>query len=503
MWDPGDGITENMGGYKPPNSVGIRKTCSLSPCIGIDAEVLFIVHCSLFVDMAFFRGVDRGRSRFSWAAGMAIALLLSAALRFWDLDRFSTPVFDESYYIEFARNYLTGTAFFDAHPPLGKLAIAFGMAIAQKVSFLSTWSAYRWLNAAVGSLFPLIVAGIAFQLSHRYRYSLLAGILVAFDGSLLVESRYALINLYLFFFGFVAHYFWWGSFKQRGWRRWLWTIGSGIFLGAAIAVKWNGLGFVLGLVLTAIALRFSSLKSIVNWGRGFYLQLAFSLVLVPAIVYSLTWIPHLAITGDNFFALHQTILSYHQQTEADAHPYCSRWYAWPLVLRPIAYFYETVSPGESPPEYLPDIVADRATIIYDIHTLGNPILIWLGTLAAIASVGAILASKTRSMRAAIPDRDRLILIYIIANYLANWLPWALVSRCQFSYHYLGSQVFSILALAWWLDRGFSSPKIHHRLIAIAVVFLITVAFLFWLPVSLGLPLSEMGFRTRMWFRSWI
>ncbi|MGB3758808.1 MAG: phospholipid carrier-dependent glycosyltransferase, partial [Rivularia sp. (in: cyanobacteria)] len=123
------------------------------------------------------------KQSFSWfKIGMIAIFVLSLALRFWGLGRFNTLVFDEVYYAKFAQNYLTQTSFFDGHPPLGKYIIAIGMWLSNYFPFWqdtvnvltgvarSPWS-YRWINALFGSFIPLIVAGIAYQLSYRRSFA--------------------------------------------------------------------------------------------------------------------------------------------------------------------------------------------------------------------------------------------------------------------------------------------------------------------------------------------
>ncbi|MBF2098936.1 MAG: phospholipid carrier-dependent glycosyltransferase, partial [Gloeomargaritaceae cyanobacterium C42_A2020_066] len=93
---------------------------------------------------------------------------LSLAVRFWGLNRLDPLVFDEVYYAKFAQDYLTGTPFFDAHPPLGKYLIALGIRLGGFNPI-----GYRWLNALVGSLVPLVTGALAYRLSGRPRLALL------------------------------------------------------------------------------------------------------------------------------------------------------------------------------------------------------------------------------------------------------------------------------------------------------------------------------------------
>nr|WP_322505476.1 phospholipid carrier-dependent glycosyltransferase [Chroococcidiopsis cubana] len=49
--------------------------------------------------------------------------------------------------------------------------------------------------------------GIAYQLSDRRSYAVIAAIFAAADGLFLVESRYALNNIYLVILGLLGHWF--------------------------------------------------------------------------------------------------------------------------------------------------------------------------------------------------------------------------------------------------------------------------------------------------------
>ena len=103
----------------------------------------------------------------------------------------------------------------------------------------------------------------------------------------------------------------------------------------------------------------------------------------------------------------------------------------------------------------------------------------------------------------LPPSEIWLLLYLVLNWLANFLPWMRVTRCTFIYHYMGAAVFAILALAWWIDRWLNNRQIHLRVIGVTVIFIILFAFVFWMPVYLGLPISPQNWQMRMWFRSWI
>ena len=521
---------------------------------------------------------------------IAYFLLLgfSLLLRFWGLGRFNTLVFDEVYFANYGYNYLHHIPFFDIHPPLGKLLIALGLHLAHFFSWGKTivtttenWSLpswhYRWFNAAIGSLIPLLGAALIQTVTRRKCYGLIAGFLLALDGLLLVESRYALINIYLIFFGLLGHYFFFQALlssppHQTPWKRSVGFTLAGLSLGACVSVKWNGLGFLLALyglwgvgmlsyfwrsfhqsilkdalkntlkntLKTQLFPRFlhrlqpkpnesqsapnltdrlpaqtthnpppPALLQKISLLRPYHLFLYFGIL--PAIVYRLQWIPHLQISQDfNFWEVHRQIWSYNTNLGAGekVHPYCSTWNTWPWLIRPIAYFFKEIkTPAEAD---LFGLSSTHLPRIYDVHAIGNPFLWWCSTLTVLGLViilyGSLVSSAQQSftipLERSLPRSEQDLLIYLLISYAANWLPWALVSRCLYLYHYMPASLFSFFALGWCIDRGLRS---HHRfwqVMAWGVLALVLFSFIYWLPIFLGLSVPPEAFHQRMWFRSW-
>ncbi len=513
------------------------------------------------------------KQSFSWfKIGMIAVFLLSLALRFWGLGRFNTLVFDEVYYAKFAQNYLTQTSFFDGHPPLGKYIIAIGMWLSSYFPFWqdtvnvltgvarSPWS-YRWINALFGSFIPLIVAGIAYQLSYRRSFAFLAGLFTACDGIFLVESRYALINQYIVIFGLLGQWLLLIALANTKKQRKLYLIVSGISFGAAIATKWNGLFFLVGVylnwVLAWLKQHFAAKEKQINQksiletasyyvstaelrestatltfpqqttakplllplqkiGQLKIFTAAFYLGIIPLITYSLIWIPHLLQNPKyNFIEVHTQILSFHGGlggNTSDIHPYCAAWYKWPLLTRPIAYFYQTASNVTEPlPIIGPPLPSNTGKVIYDVHAMGNPLLWWFGFAALMLLIVAVLFKQIiipsiqlhgLSFNSSF-SVDTGIALYLILNYAANLLPWVKVNRCVFIYHYMTAVVFAFMALAWLIDKCLRSYHIELRAFGLTITFLIIIAFAFWMPIYLGLPLSADAYKLRMLFTSWI
>ena len=73
---------------------------------------------------------------------------------------------------------------------------------------------------------------------------------------------------------------------------------------------------------------------------------------------------------------------------------------------------------------------------------------------------------------------------------------------MFIYTYLSSLMFAILAIAWILDRGLHSRHPIGRILSTTLIFLMVMAFVFWLPLYWGVPLSFDEWQHRMWLKSW-
>ncbi|MEH2003012.1 MAG: phospholipid carrier-dependent glycosyltransferase [Nostoc sp.] len=481
--------------------------------------------------------------------GMVSVFILSVALRFWGLERFNTLVFDELYFAKFGNNYLTHTPFFNAHPPLSQYIIGIGIWIGSHIPFWhdtvngltgslrSPWT-YRWLNALTGSFIPLVVAAIAYQLSYRRSFAMLAGLFTACDGIFLVESRYALSNIYIVIFGLLGHWFFLLALDNQNRRRSFWLVFAGITFGASVGTKWNGLWFLSGAYLVWIAawvihlihsfpnpkLFFtppsspsspSSQTPLQNLTQLNIFQMLFYLGIIPAFIYSIIWIPHLQLDKRyGFIAVHQEILKFHLHlggNSPNVHPYCAAWYKWPLMTRPMAYYYQTAKSITEPlPVMGPPLPPGAGKVIYDVHAMGNPFLWWFGVAAMLFLVGMLgsqvvifLVKEKRFSLPATLSVDTWIALYLVINYIANLLPWVEVTRCAFIYHYMCAVVFVFLAIAWFVDQCLRSYYQQLRALGVTITFIILVAFIFWMPIYLGLPLSPDDYKLRMWFNSWI
>ncbi|MDP7554424.1 MAG: phospholipid carrier-dependent glycosyltransferase, partial [Candidatus Thioglobus sp.] len=303
------------------------------------------------------------------------------------------PVFDEVFYPMYGYSYLTDQQFFYVHPPLGNYILAAAIWIYHQlpwieVSSLSTVSfeelptlSYRWLNALSGSLLCILSYILSQKLFNNNKFSLLVCFFVAIDGSLLVDSRIGLINIYLVFFGLCALICAVkAKFVDLQNRNWL--ILCGVFIGLAASIKWNGLGYLFTIltfiafvisVRTIDALRFNhpmkemdGSHNLVENNITFSWEYVLYFLIIPLVVYSLIWIPDLRLNTEyNFLEKHQQLLGFHQiMVTEDEHPYCSKWYSWPFMMRPMGYYFNSYE--------IIGHLGNKTTMFQDIHLFPNP-----------------------------------------------------------------------------------------------------------------------------------
>ncbi|MCY7283933.1 MAG: dolichyl-phosphate-mannose--protein O-mannosyl transferase, partial [Cyanobacteria bacterium CAN_BIN43] len=66
-----------------------------------------------------------------------------------------------------------------------------------------------------------------------------------------------------------------------------------------------------------------------------------------------------------------------------------------------------------------------------------------------------------------------------------------------------SLIFAVLAIALLVDHWLQSSQSWRNITGITIIFLILLAFIFWMPLYLGLPLSPIEIQMRRWLPSWI
>ena len=93
--------------------------------------------------------------------------------------------------------------------------------------------------------------------------------------------------------------------------------------------------------------------------------------------------------------------------------------------------------------------------------------------------------------------------FVLIGFYANFLPWALVSRSAFLYHYQPASGFAFLALGFVLYKTSQRQGKKFEVLYRGILIMIIAAAIYWLPFQLGLDIERERFYQMMWRQSWI
>ncbi len=384
--------------------------------------------------------------------------------------------FDEIYHARTALEMIENIWPYEiTHPPLGKAILSLGIRL-----FGMTPFGWRFM----GTLFGVLMLPFLYLLLKRmFGHVSVAGAgtaVFAFDFMHFVQTRIATIDTYAVFFILLMYlglFLWTTEPPAREKRRTLWLALSGVSFGLGAASKW--VCIYAGAGLAAIWLvywlrRFLAEKKAVR--DEFLLNVGWCLiffVLTPCLIYYVSYWSYAPSQGiDGPFRLfngdylkmvidNQSYMwNYHSDLVA-THPYSSMWYQWLLDVRPILYYLS--------------YPADGVTVSF--AAFNNPLVSW-GGLAAMAGVGWC----------AVRDRDATAQ-FILIGYLANLLPWVLVSRLTFAYHYFPCTLFLALAIGYvFAELRRKDPR--WRVSVGSFAALTVVLFAVFYPVLAGTPRTD-------------
>ncbi|CAB4638503.1 unannotated protein [freshwater metagenome] len=413
--------------------------------------------------------------------------LASFVLRLFNLSSPNGFIFDELYYVDGAQDFLnfgvevTGASpEFIVHPPVGKWLIASGIAIFGDNEF-----GWRFATAIFGTLLILLFARLVHVLFYSPVLTALAAGLMASDGLLLVQSRTALLDLFLTFFTLLGIYLW---SRNRHW----W---AGLAFGFALGCKWSAIYFI-AVVIFITLYRILVAQDIRQTPKKIAKTLA-SYGLLPLFVYTFTWMGWFLSdrgwdrqsSNNPIIALvkyHSEMLGFHIGL-TEKHPYQSNPIGWLVMARPTSFFYE------SPKGCGSDDCAR------EVLALGTPSLWWVGTVAIIF----VIRYWIKSLRNRSTDPAATI---VVIGLVAGYLPWfALPERTMFSFYAIIIEPFLILAIIYCAKLLLDSrlKPVVSQSIVVGGFTLILLCFLYFLPLYTGQLITYEQWQARMWFDSWI
>ncbi|MFU7529555.1 phospholipid carrier-dependent glycosyltransferase [Qipengyuania sp. ASV99] len=366
-----------------------------------------------------------------WCVIIPVLFALLAGLR---LTTPASPYFDEVHYLPAARELLlfwegSGGAYLNReHPLLGKELIALGMAL-----FGDNPLGWRIMSLIAGTVAVAASMRALWRASHD-RFAVIAfGVLLATGFHLFVHARIAMLDIFMAAFLALAAWQFAAAMREpeRGRLRLALT---GVFIGCALASKWNAVPLAMAFGLTFFAARLSAGRRRLFTSKrgipvpGVSLIEAFAwLGAVPLAVYALTFAPgywlgtqfHASPLAENgMIGLHAEMLDLQQQVLAP-HAYQSTWPQWVLNTRGIWYLYEYVDGAQRGVL----LIGNPLTML-----LGLPALVWCLVMGLYRNDWARLAAAT--------------------GYCVSLGLWLIAPKpVQFYYHYLMPSVFLLAALA--------------------------------------------------------
>ncbi len=447
--------------------------------------------------------------------------LLAIFLRFWRLGYPSTLYFDEVYHVpaielisradwtafEWWHLPYDGQNYFDwLHPPFAKYVQAGFVWVGREI-FQSTSPIWWRLPSAVAGATTVLV-GFGFtkwvaemwifkaksksqsktRLLAREKYplatipnvaGLLAALIIASDGLLLVQSRIAMNDSIFVLLQFLSIWVFFRFITVRASRPQLSVI-FGLVMGLALATKWSGVFFWITSFGTVIVCELADLVKKQTPFKKIALTAPlhwFGVLIVPAAVYLVMYIP-VAISHNGYqfvWQLHQQIVGYQLNRDSN-HAYASRPWQWLLNSRPVWYWQdqavtqiETVTESNSKPLQTANIYA-----------FSHPLLPVVSMLSLLAWIVFLVTKMVKK------EPINLWFWWFLLAYSVCWMPWFFSPRIMFYYHYapaipVMAVMIGIQSTLWW--QRF--PKI---VVSLIVVWVLVV--MLWVPHWLGLRVPK-------------
>lgn len=396
----------------------------------------------------------------------------------------NSAYFDEIYHARTAYEHIEGVYPYEtSHPPLGKLIIGLGIR-----AFGLNPFGWRFMGVLFGILMLPFLYVFIKNLFGSTAIAVCGTSIFAFDFMHFVQTRIATIDTYGVFFIILMYFFIYRYItaprdelsSQR--RCTLPLFLSGLSFGLGVACKWTAVYAGAGLAVIWLLFRIARAKELKATGHGDthkkeitkdILNCILFFVIIPAIIYYFSYYPYGKASGMSGVSMffkedyaklvldnQRFMFTYHAGVDA-THPYSSRWYQWIVDGRPILYYLRSQ----------PDNMKSA------FGAFLNPLVCWGGLLAVFCMVWKTIKFKDGKA------------LFILIGYLAQLVPWMLISRVTFEYHYFPCLIFLVLALC----HVFNSFRLRDKrwrwkvCTATALCLLLFAAFY---PVLTGVPTSR-------------
>lgn len=427
------------------------------------------------------------------------------------------------------------TGFFDIHPPLGKMILAYGSYIIgyrpdpkfviEKIGTLYPSDVKYVRVRLISAAFSILTVPFTYIIARQFKMSSVASVLptsaVLFDFLSIIEGRLILMDSQLLFFCQLSLYCALQLWKEcdNPHRRTKHLIITGIAAGLALSIKHTALATpALIAVVSFFGLHFiesplSSRDCVLAGVSGLVTYMIPFYIMFQALWFS-------GGKYDNFMPLHfrKTLLNnsdYDPKARRKPflwlfiylngrmigsnasikkrHTWESKWYQWIVNWRGVLY-YVLKSTNEK-----------NESLRAQIYLLGNPVVIYLVLVCVfVFSVLLFLAVRYRqSLQKSTVLRKFKVLkgdgTFLLFGWLCNLLPYLLVTRAAFVYHYLPGLFYGELLSGLLVDL---LPKKARVFVVTILVTLMVMALLYWSPWIYSFPLTQKGHERRRWLPRW-
>eukprot|EP00299_Pterocystis_sp_00344_P010136 c4460_g1_i1.p1 GENE.c4460_g1_i1~~c4460_g1_i1.p1 ORF type:complete len:590 (-),score=89.61 c4460_g1_i1:55-1788(-) len=488
--------------------------------------------------------------RFTFTHDAVCLVVLTAWGLYLRCFNLSTPkylIFDEVHFGKFMNGHITGEFYFDIHPPVVKLVMAWF------VQYFTPWykgeqpfrdigeeylpdspvKAMRFIPAFASTLIIPTTYITCRELGITWWGSLVCASMCLFDNLHVTEGRVLTTDTCLVFFLAASLLFYVRSQKNPKFsNEWYLNLTmTGIFLGITMSTKWIALNIfgVVGVFTAIDVLFFGNLfKRTVSEKDLYDFVIRLLLLLgIPVIIYVFNfymWVRTTPKWGE--FGPYHMPLAFQARLEGSkvqsnepemsfydifihmntamftgnrdvgkgmkGHPWESWWYQWPLNLRGLACWSSGMKFD----------AAKGNSFEQHVYFLGNPFVWWLAALSL--SLWLLSAFTPRRPRKPIQNfhwKSSMLLL----GYFSGLLPYVAVRRSCFIYHYMPPLHFLVILTGLVLDhlvfRYFSR---YHIKLAVVFVILAIFAWSFWFfsPLCYGTPMTKNQYEARIWRPGW-
>ena len=420
----------------------------------------------------------------------------------YPVDYMDNTYFDEIYFARTAYQYIHLQSDYEwTHPPLGKLVQAAGILIFGFNPF-----GWRIMGVIFATLMIALVYLVGKKLLGTWIGGFTAGFLMTFDFLHFTMGRMGTADTYVVFFSLASQLFFLIYLKgvvDKGWKTSVIPLFLAVMFAAlGISTKWLVLFGFVGALAILLVLRLGEVKKV----KGKIIDKIYALLehpysilicflLLAIVVYFIVYIPDM-LAGRSFFGVLnlQDQMFVYQSTLTATHQFSSPWFSWPLMFNPFTSGYG----GHVPLwlQYTGNLPNGQAS---SIVALGNPAVWWLG-FAAILGLTVYYVPKFIITRKIDLKKD-LPVLFILTYFFFQWLPYIVISRVVFIYHFYSNEPLLCLGVALVISRYWSSKYVK---VAAVAYFAATVAlFVLFYPVISGVPTSPSTIHSLTWFKGWI